>query len=123
MKRHLPANLEKFRIKDNRGINAFYVPQKEGSIEGCFQIEYGNKKLVVISGCGEEWDHVSVSLRHRCPTWDEMNWIRDLFFEKEETVIQIHPPHSQYINHGKYVLHLWRPWGLEMRLPPREMLI
>ena len=122
MKKHLPPNLEKFRIKDNPGINAFYVPQKEGDIEGFFEIQYGNKRLVVICGVGEGWDHVSVSLRHRCPTWEEINWIKNLFFEKYETVIQIHPPLDQYVNVGRYVLHLWRPWDQETKLPPRHML-
>jgi hypothetical protein len=122
MKRHLPTNLEKFRIKDNPGINAFYVPQQEGDIAGFFIIQYGKKRLTVICGVGEGWDHVSVSLRHRCPTWEEINWIRNLFFEKEETVIQIHPPHSKYVNVGEYVLHLWRPWDIDIPLPPRHML-
>ena len=122
MKDYLPPNLEKFRVLNNIGINSMYVPQKEGSIEGFFIIQYGKRKLAVICGVGEGWDHVSVSLRYRCPTWEEMNWIRNLFFEREETVIQIHPPLSKYINFGENVLHLWRPWDMEITLPPRHML-
>ena len=117
MKKHLPANLEKFRID-----HQMYVKAPEGSIEGVFMIPFGNKRLGVICGCGEGWDHVSVSLKHRCPTWDEMNWIKCLFFESEETVIQFHPPKSQYVNVGKTVLHMWRPWGKEIELPPKWML-
>lgn len=123
MKRYLPPNLEKFRILNNIGINSMYVPQKEGSIEGFFIIQHGKRKLTVICGVGEGWDHVSVSLRYRCPTWEEMNWIKNLFFEREETVIQLHPPISQYINCGKNVLHLWRPWDMEIPIPPRHMLV
>jgi hypothetical protein len=122
MKRHLPPNLEKFRVLNNLGINSMYVPQEEGSIEGFFIIQYGKRKLTVICGVGEGWDHVSVSLRYRRPTWEEMNWIKNLFFEREETVIQLHPPLSQYVNFGKTVLHLWRPWDLDIPIPPRHML-
>lgn len=117
MKTKLPVNLEKFRFD-----HPFYIKEPEGSIQGSFMIPYGNKTLAVISGRGDGWDHVSVSLRHRTPTWEEMNWIKDLFFEKEETVIQFHPPKSQYINIGKTALHMWRPWHQEIKLPPTYML-
>jgi hypothetical protein len=118
MKERLPANLEKFRVD-----HPSYVKAEEGSIEGAFIIPYGNKRLKVISGCGEGWDHVSVSLRHRIPTWQEMNWIKNLFFEDEDCVVQFHPPKSEYINVGKNVLHLWRPWKCKYHLPPRWMMI
>jgi hypothetical protein len=56
------------------------------------------------------WDHVSVSLdQHRCPTWDEMCWIKEQFFEEEEFAIQFHPRKSEYVNKHEHVLHLWRP--------------
>jgi len=99
-----------------------YIKAKPGSIEGFFIIPYTNKKLAVISGCGEGWDHVSVSLRHRCPTWEEMCFIKNLFFEKEELVLQFHPPQSVYINIGKTALHMWRPWDQRIILPPEWML-
>jgi hypothetical protein len=118
MKKSLPPNLEKFR-----GNHPHYVEAPEGSIEGYFLIQKGNKRLQVISGCGDGWDHVSVSLPHRCPTWEEMNWVKNRFFEDEEMVIQLHPPKSKYINIGKYVLHMWRPWHQEIELPPRWMMV
>ena len=117
MKKRLPANLEKFRVD-----HPAYGTPPEGSIEGVFVIPYGKKNLRVMSGCGEGWDHVSVSLSHRTPTWEEINWIKNRFFEDEETVIQIHPPSSQYVNCCKHCLHLWRPWDQDIKLPPRWML-
>lgn len=56
---------------------------------------------------GYVWQHVSVSLANRCPAWDEMCKVKDLFWEPEETVVQFHPPHSEYVNNHKYCLHLW----------------
>lgn len=37
------------------------------------------------------WEHVSVSLAHRCPSWEEMCFVKSLFWKEEETVIQFHP--------------------------------
>lgn len=63
------------------------------------------------------WEHVSVSA-HRCPNWEEMCWIKDLFWEPEDTVVQYHPPKSLYINESPYCLHLWRHTIMKIPLPP-----
>jgi hypothetical protein len=78
--------------------------------------------LGLIVSDGEGWDHVSVSLPNRCPTWAEMCLIKDLLFEKEETVMQLHPPRSQYVNCHSYCLHLWRPQNRSIPLPPSYMV-
>lgn len=56
------------------------------------------------------WEHVSVSLpnQKRTATWDEMCQVKDLFWGKEDTVIQYHPAEEDYVNNHPYVLHLWR---------------
>ena len=65
---------------------------------------------------GKPLEHVSVSLARRCPTWDEMSMIKDIFWEDEECVIQFHPPKSEYINWHPYCLHMWRKPGWEPEL-------
>ena len=81
--------------------------------------------------CGEHsgWDHVSVRVEHssdprkgRCPTWDEMCFIKDLFWEPEECVIQYHPPKSDYVNNHPHVLHLWMPTDEKIPRPPSELV-
>jgi hypothetical protein len=67
---------------------------------------------------GIPWEHVSVSLRNRCPNWQEMCWVKDQFWGAEETVMQLHPPRSQWINNHPYCLHLWRPANGGIPLPP-----
>lgn len=86
--------------------------------------EFKIKKIVLIVIASDElgWDHVSVSLVGRCPTWREMCIIKDLFFDPEETVIQFHPPVSVYINDNPYTLHLWRKQNEEIELPPLMMV-
>lgn len=54
------------------------------------------------------WEHVSVSTRRRAPNWTEMCFVKDLFWDEEEAVVQFHPPRSQYVNIFPYCLHLWR---------------
>lgn len=84
-------------------------------------------KIIVASGEsyaaheeGEPFDHVSVSCEHRCPTWDEMCWVKSLFFADDECVMQLHPPKSDYINNNPNVLHLWKPLRLSIPMPPKH---
>lgn len=91
---------------------AFFLQQRNGT---------GRLKIIASPGDDDErsgWDHVSVSLARRCPTWDEMTWIKHLFFEPDEVVIQIHPRVVDYVNDHPYCLHLWRPTAVELPTPP-----
>ena len=76
----------------------------------------------MIVSWGEKWDHVSVSLEDRCPTWEEMCWVKDLFWNRGETVIQYHPAADNYVNVHPYCLHLWKPQRRVIPLPPIEFV-
>lgn len=78
--------------------------------------------IVAVDGEDTGWEHVSVSLRNRCPNWLEMCEVKDLFWLPEETVIQYHPASSAYVNTHPYCLHLWRPVSLALPLPPTWMV-
>lgn len=80
------------------------------------------RNFLCIASDGAGWEHVSVSLRDRCPTWEEMCYIKSVFWDTEDTVIQFHPPESEYVNNHPYCLHLWRKIGQEAELPPRELV-
>jgi len=104
--------IEKFRI------NHPILGPGEGN-NGFFMIPCVKTQRILAvqcsDGCG--WDHVSVSLSSRCPVWDEMCFIKNLFFDAEETVMQLHPAKSQYKNCHPYCLHLWRPQKGNIPLP------
>ncbi len=69
------------------------------------------------------WEHVSVSIQGKHPpNWVEMNWVKDQFWQEEETVIQFHPKRSEYVNVHPNCLHLWRNVGLDHPLPPKELV-
>lgn len=103
----------------------FHVPKKYRVIKGpmasndlfgnngMFLIPYprhsgGTGKITVIASDGENWEHVSVSRPNRCPTWDEMCKIKELFWDSDDVVIQIHPVEDEYVNNHPYCLHMWR---------------
>lgn len=76
------------------------------------------QSVFVLASDGLEWEHVSVSRKDRCPTWDEMCQIKAIFWDKDDCVVQFHPPKSEYVNNHPYCLHLWRPVDQAIPLPP-----
>lgn len=84
----------------------------------------------IVFSTGEGWEHLSVSIKKfknprtrrvfevpRCPTWEEMCMVKDLFWEPEECVVQYHPPRSMYVNNHPNCLHLWRPTTMSLPVP------
>lgn len=80
-------------------------------------------KLLIVSNdavlCDSRgWEHVSVSTPKRCPNWQEMSFVKDLFWDGDELVIQMHPPKREYVNNHPNCLHLWRNVTVDYPLPP-----
>ena len=48
-----------------------------------------------------------------------MCFVKDLFWDEEEMVMQLHPPKSKWINNHPYCLHLWRPTKETIPAPPQ----
>lgn len=77
---------------------------------------------------GMGFEHVSVTIQskkrkvERCPTWEEMCIVKNTFWSEDETVIQYHPPKSEYVSTHPYCLHLWKPIGIEIPLPNKLMV-
>lgn len=69
------------------------------------------------------WEHVSVSPKHKfnIPSWEDMCRLKDVFFDDEEEVYQIHPPKSHYVNMVNNCLHLWRPLSSEALVRGRHV--
>ncbi len=77
-------------------------------------------RLFAIASDGMGWEHVSLHVidQNRCPTWEEMCYAKSMFWADDETVVQYHPPKSEYVNIHPYVLHLWRPVDQPVPVPP-----
>lgn len=96
---------------------AFFVP-----VAIRWQGRLMRNRLLVIASDGEGWEHASASLPDRCPVWEEMCAIKDVFWDEEDAVAQYHPPKSTYVNCHPFALHLWRPTGIALPLPPAWMV-
>lgn len=91
-------------------------------IDGWYLVPCRGVTLKVIASSGFDWEHVSVSLKNRVPTWDEMEFVRGLFWRDDETVMQLSVPRAQHISMHRYCLHLWRPVDGQIPVPPAWMV-
>lgn len=122
-------HLDKYRTQD--------FPSPLGATFGCFEIHHAGMHLRIIASCGDEddeddvnrdWEHVSaramdpVFHKERVPNWAEMCFLKDLFWDAEECVVQFHPPKSEYVNTHGCVLHLWKWRRGEFPRPPRILV-
>jgi len=82
------------------------------------------RQLWCLASDGMGWAHVSVhsfdenTHKSYTPTWDEMCLVKDLFWDSEDVVMQLHPAKFEYVNNHENVLHLWRPVGVSIPNPP-----
>ena len=118
-------------IKKTSGI----VIKKEGK-DGfggtVFPIEYKKGKVKVVKGidkalhfmfswgCG--FEHLSVSTPIKCPTWEQMCKMKDIFWRDDEVCMQLHPKKEDYVNCMDYCLHIWKPIDQEIPMPPSIMV-
>ena len=117
------TELNHYRVKTQTVLELYGSFGDEYS--GVFHIPFKNSKKAgfqVIASSGEGWDHVSVCLTHRTPSWDEMERIKRLFFKPDELAIQYNLPPTKHINIHPYCLHLWRPINQVVPLPPEYMV-
>ena len=115
-------------MKDLHTLDKYRLDMRQhfGSLgdggNGAFKVNVAGRSFFCLASTGGGWEHVSVSpcskKRQTCPTWEEMCEIKDLFFDPEETVVQYHPPKSDYINNYPLCLHLWRPLFDDLPRPP-----
>lgn len=113
---------EKWRVT----VGSLWTCTDDGN-NGYFRIpEKGSQKVFcVIASDGLGWEHVSVHVeminhpkRTYTPTWEDMCKVKAMFWDGEDVVIQFHPRESEYVNNHPNTLHLWRPVGAEIPIPP-----
>ena len=91
---------------------------------GAFVFLLGGAKIVTMATRCRGWEHVSVSLIDRCPTWNEMSVVKKIFFEDHEIVMQLHVSEENHINDHPFCLHLWKPVSKmkAIPLPPKDLV-
>ncbi len=107
-------------IKKNPRLRIESV-SKDG-FSGIVTFSLWNGSIVCSKGAG--WEHVSVApfQRRFVPTWDNMCSIKDMIWNDNEQVIQIHPAKAEYVNNVPNCLHLWRCTYKDMVLPPSVLV-
>lgn len=109
--------------EDNRILTGEFGTDHLYGNNGAFLFILNGKGLRCIVSDGGGWEHVSVSLANRTPTWEEMCYIKNKFWDEEDQVVQFHPPKSEYVNNHSFCLHLWRQSnGQKMPSPPSWMV-
>ena len=112
-----------------RKSHPMYPDTEFGDSCGYFEVDrtdMGRKYTLRMISSGLQsrggWEHVSVSIEDRCPSWDDMCFVKSLFWEPEETVLQFHPAKSDYVNIHEFCLHLWKQAGFQVELPPTHLV-
>src|SRR4030095_5216319 len=103
MRKIISSRLEEARVR-----TGYFKSTPRDGLMGAFHILGPNGRMMVIISSGPDneygWEHVSVSIDGRTPNWSEMCAVKDLFWDEEEAVMQLHPAKSQYVNCHPYCL-------------------
>ncbi len=101
---------------------------QDGLAGTVFPIEYKNGKVKIkqnidealhfIFSRGLEWEHLSVSTPVKTPTWEQMCKMKEIFWRDDEVCMELHPKKEEYVNMHPYCLHIWKPIGVEIPIPP-----
>lgn len=104
--------------------NGYLQIKREGQdgFGGTFYDKKSRCHLNFIMSWGAGYEHCSVSLPNRCPSWDQMCVMKELFWEDDEVCMQLHPAKKDYINNMPYCLHIWRPINEKIPTPPSLMV-
>lgn len=110
-------------IKQNK-----YIEIKREGRDGIGGVIYDKKtrvKLNFIMSWGAGWEHCSVSITDRykrTPSWEQMCFIKNSFWNEDECCVEYHPAKKDYVNNHEYCLHIWKPIDQEIPTPPSLMV-
>lgn len=97
-------------------MESFYRAKVDPNIRSDFKFTInGKEKVRVAAVCNKDegWEHVLYGHDEieRLPEWPEMVELKEMFWENNDIVIQVHPRRQDYVNDVPNVLHLWKKTG------------
>ncbi len=123
MRKNPTYDIEQFRIATGR-----MASKKSYGANGAFVVPCEDEMLTIVCSNGDDWskcglalpawEHVSVSTPTRCPTWEEMDFVKKIFWRDDELVVQFHVPKSQHVNYHEHCLHMWKLIDRPFPQPP-----
>lgn len=85
---------------------------------GKYYDKYSNKWLNFIFSYQLGWEHLSVSMPGKTPSWDQMCVMKNIFWNENEACVEYHPKKEEYVNDHEHCLHIWKPTEVELPTPP-----
>lgn len=78
--------------------------------KGFFRFEIDEEIVRCLATSDKGWQHVTVHIvgQDEPPTWKFLCQVKDLFWEPDDWVLQIHPPKNSKVHYQKGYAHLWR---------------
>lgn len=99
--------------------NLFIETEAENDgISGKYYDKYSGKFLNFIFSYQMGWEHLSVSMPNKTPSWDQMCMMKNIFWNEDEACAEYHPKKEDYVNNHKHCLHIWKPTNEVLPLPP-----
>ena len=111
--------LEEIRKTPNLFIDA---EAENDGMGGRYYDKQTGKFLHFIFSYQMGWEHLSVSMPTRCPSWEQMCVMKDIFWNKDECCVEYHPREEDYVNNHPYCLHIWKPTDVDIPTPPTLLI-
>lgn len=96
-------------ILKTRNLQIKAIDRNMPMLGGSYYDSISGKWLNFMFSIQMGWEHLSVSMPSKTPSWDQMCVMKDIFFEDEEECFEYHPKKSEYVNIHPHCLHIWRP--------------
>lgn len=109
----------KMEGQDGFGGTVYKITYKNGKPKVSNKYE-DNLNFIFSWGCG--FEHLSVSTPVRTPTWEQMCFMKDIFWRDDEVCMQLHPKKEDYVDNMPYCLHIWKPIDKKIPTPPSIMV-
>jgi len=139
MRKQVPEILEKARVRSgvlattpDWGLSGMFVVKAPSGAQLTIGGHTGDGPMLAVDVHSHErkvisastgWEHVTVEADHGTPTWDEMCFVKSLFWKEEECAVEYHPPLSQYVKVSPNCLHLWRPKHATIPMPSASVAL
>lgn len=107
--------IEEIRATRNLFIKA---EAPNDGIGGYYYDTVSDKRLNFIFSYQMGWEHLSVSMPSRTPTWEQMCKMKSIFWGEDEVCVEYHPKKEDYVNNHPHCLHIWKPTEVELPTPP-----
>jgi hypothetical protein len=111
-------------VNRHRVTTGMFASSAADGCNGFFCLILDSRKIKVIASDTDGWQHVSVSIEgsDHTPSWSIMCQVKDMFFDSNDWVMQLHPPKENNISNHPGCLHLWRPTESQIPIPPAIMV-